>query len=104
PHLTQALILLYELDKFADATLLRQQIANMFAAFVRTPAPTAESETFSPLTGAEVETSVDDKPMLSLEPGITQELAPGEEVQFSNPPAANGFAEFMKQQLRAVGT
>ena len=35
PHLTAALIRLRELDKFDDATLLRQQLSAMFVAFLK---------------------------------------------------------------------
>lgn len=102
PHLTQALIKLHELDKFDDATLLRQQLANLFVAFVTRPAQTLEESTVHPLTGEAVE-DVSDLPTLQFEPGIFQELAPGEEVTFSEPPdAGSGYPAFMKQQLFAV--
>jgi len=99
PHLTQALIELYELDKYEDATLLRQQIANLFVAFLKRPPLMGDAATLNPLTGLEVETSTDSKPMASLEPGIFQELDPGEDVAWSSPPAANGYAEFVRQCL-----
>lgn len=102
PQLTQALIALNELSKYRDASLLRQQLANMFVAFVKRPPSTTTTEALHPLTGAEIETSEDDKPMLSLEPGLFQELEPGEEVDFSEPPAPNGYAEFMSEQLRSA--
>lgn len=101
PILTQALIRLYELDKFDDATLLRQQLANMFVGFIRKPASASETAV-NPFTGAELDTT-DEKPMLSLEPGLFQELDPGEEVDFSKPPdAGQNYPSFMKQQLFGV--
>jgi lambda family phage portal protein len=103
PHLTQALILLYGLDKVADAHVLRQELANMFVAFVTRQNTTGETgEPVHPLTGLPVARSDDDKPMLQLEPGIFQELDPGEDVKFSDPPAPAGFADFMKQNLFGV--
>jgi lambda family phage portal protein len=99
PHLTQALISLYELDKYDDATLLRQQLANLFVAFVKRPSTIGDAEAVHPMTGLPVATSDDDKPMLELNPGIFQELAPGEDVTFSDPPAPTGYADFMRQQL-----
>ena len=101
PHLTQALIRLHELDKFDDATLLRQQLANLFAGFVRRP---AGEGTVNPLTGlAPDDTTAEGRPVLTLEPGIFQELGPGEEVEFSDPPDAGpGYPSFMKQQLMSV--
>ena len=43
--------------------------------------------------------------MVSLEPGTMQELAPGDEVEFSDPPdAGNNYPDFMRQQLSAIAT
>jgi lambda family phage portal protein len=99
PHLTQALIRLYELDKFDDATLLRQQLANLFVAFLKRPQSIGEGESLHPLTGLPIETSGDQQ-VLSLEPGIFQELAPGEDITFSDPPEIrSGYADFTRQQL-----
>lgn len=102
PHLTQSLIELHELDKFTDATLLRQQLANLFVAFLTRPPNVGDAEAVHPLTGELVSQSPDDKPMLTLEAGIFQELFPGEDVKFSDPPEATGFAEFVRQILFAV--
>jgi lambda family phage portal protein len=103
PVLTQALIKLYELDKFDDATLLRQQIGNMFAGFVKTPASTTEPF-LNPLSGVETKiNAADDKPYVSLEPATIQELDPGTEITFATPPGVDGsYAAFMRQQLRGV--
>lgn len=102
PHLTQALIALYELDKYDDATLLRQQIANLFAAFIKKPAAVGDAEATHPATGQALETAPDGSEMLTMEPGTMQELEDGEELIFSNPPAPNGYPEFMRQQLSGV--
>lgn len=102
PHLTRALIKLHELDKYDDATLLRQQLSNLFVAFIKRPPITGDAAAFHPMTGEAPETSVDDKPMVSLEPGIVQELDEGEDITWSNPPGANGYVEFMRAQLYAV--
>lgn len=102
PHLTNALIELYELAKFRDATLMRQQLSNLFVAFIKRAQATGAGETLHPLTGQEVETSADNKPMLTMEPGIFQELADGESVDFSDPPDAAGYPDFIRQQLYGV--
>jgi lambda family phage portal protein len=103
PHLTQALIKLNELDKFDDATLLRQQLQNLFVAFL-TKMGTGDTAVH-PLTGATIETDSEGQPLAPLSPGIFQELAPGEEVKFSDPPdAGNGYRDFMRQQLFAVSS
>jgi lambda family phage portal protein len=48
PVLTAALVRMWELEKFDDATLLRQQIGNMFAGFVSGAASTLETLIRSP--------------------------------------------------------
>ena len=102
PHLTQALIRLHELDKFDDATLLRQQLANLYVAFLTKPASFGDGEALHPLTGLPIETHGDAQ-TLTLEPGIWQELGPGEDVTFSDPPdVKSGYADFIRQQLYHV--
>lgn len=101
PHLTQGLISLYDVDKYSDATLLRQQIANLFAGFIRKAANAVESDVVDPLTGQAGE-AIDDKPVVQLEPGIMHRLDDGEEVQWSTPPEATGYADFMRQQLMQI--
>ncbi len=102
PHLTQALIRLRELDKFDDATLLRQQISNLFAGFISRP--NADGSALNPLTGLAADDTMDDgRPVVGLEPGIMQELGPGEEINWSAPPdAGSGYEGFVRQQLMAV--
>lgn len=102
PALTASLVGLHELSKFGDATLLRQQLGNMFVAFVRKPQSLGVGESLDPLTGETIDTFDGDR-VLSLEPGIFQELAPGEEIQFSDPPEIrSGYADFMRQGLLGV--
>jgi len=102
PLLTQSLIALHELSKYADAVLLRQQLSNLFVAFVQRPELSAATETDHPLTGEPVATDATGAPLVELEPGMFQELQPGEKVDFSDPPDANGYADFMRQKLFEV--
>jgi lambda family phage portal protein len=103
PKLTQALVKLYELDKFDDATLLRQQIANLFVGFIKKPSTSTADTQIDPLTGKETDTSLFDRPMISLEPGLFQEMDPGDEIEFSDPPdVGQTYPDFMRQQLFAV--
>lgn len=103
PHLTPALIRLFDLDKFDDAVLLGQQLQNMFVAFLTRPTPAGEVQETHPLTGLPTETDDEGKPMLGLEPGTFQELAPGEDVKFSTPPGAGAaYMDFTRQQLYHV--
>ena len=101
PLLTQVLVRLYHLDKFDDATLLRQEIANLFTGFIKKSSP--EQDPIDPLTGKPLVFDKDGLPMVAMEPGTMQELAPGEEVEFNTPPGTgNDYPNFMRQQLMAI--
>jgi len=100
PWLTQALNRLFNLDKYDDATLLRQQLANMFVGFVTRPATLGDVEATNPLTGLGLNEDAEGHDLVPLEPGLFQELNPGEGVTFSDPPKVQGYAEYTKQQLQ----
>ncbi|WP_263080134.1 phage portal protein [Endozoicomonas sp. Mp262] len=101
PLLTQVLLRMFHLDKFDDATLLRQEIANLFTGFITKPAP--EQEKVDPLTGRPIVYDLQGVPMVAMEPGTMQELSPGEEITFNTPPgAASNYPDFIRQQLMAV--
>lgn len=101
PLLTQALIKLHHIDKYDDATLMRQELSNMFAAFVRRQAPALGETVVDPFAGNVV--SGPKPPLVVLEPGTAQELAPGEEIEFSEPPdPPTTYADFMRANLRAA--
>ena len=102
PKLTQGLIRLHELNKFDDATLLRQQLANLFVAFLKKEPDEPGETALHPLTGLARDASEDPAP-LTMEPGIFQELEPGQEVQFSEPPEVRqGYRDFIRQQLQGA--
>jgi lambda family phage portal protein len=102
PHLTQALVRMWELDKFDDATLVRQQIANLYTLFVTTPPGAAESG-IDPLTGQPISTGDDGRGELLFEPGLIQELAPGQDIKFADPPAVGQTYEgFVRQQMISI--
>jgi len=102
PHLSQALIELYEISKLKDAYLLRQQLANMFVGFLKR-APTNETPQTDPLTNLPVTTDAQDRAPLVLESGTFQEMGPDEELEWSKPPdPSQSYPDFIKSQLRAV--
>jgi len=103
PQLAQALVALHESHKFSDAALLRQQLANMLTGFVKRPPAVGDVGEVNPLTGLPA-TTIGGKPFAQLEPGTMQELDPGEEVEWSDPPEAPGYGEFIKAQLRHIAT
>ncbi|WP_122429354.1 phage portal protein [Pseudomonas viridiflava] len=103
PRLAPVLKRLRSLDNYDDAVLFRQEVANLFAGFIRKPAADGPPM-LDPLTGAPLQTGGDGfTPMVALEPGTMQELLPGEEVEFSTPPdGGNNYPDFMRQQLMAA--
>lgn len=84
------LLRLNDLDALEDATLIRQKIAALFAGFVVEPDA-------DPATNV-VDGSFD----VSLEPGVIQRLAPGQDIRFANPGDAAAGTSFIMSQLRAV--
>ncbi|MEX5340585.1 phage portal protein [Pseudomonas sp. I2] len=105
PRLAPILKRLRSLDNYDDAVLFRQEVANLFAGFVRKPAPEGVGPPpLDMVTGAPVTHDRDGfTPMVALEPGTMQELLPGEQVEFSDPPdGGNNYPDFMRQQLMAA--
>jgi len=104
PRLAPVLKRLRSLDNYDDAVLFRQEVANLFAGFIKRPAPDSGQQPRDPVTGQLLTTDRDGfTPMVALEPGTMQELGPGEEVEFSKPPdAGNNYPDFMRQQLMAA--
>lgn len=103
PELSTVLLRLKSLDNFDDAVLFRQEVSNLFAGFITKP-PTEPGFPGDPVTGGEMQYDVDGfSPVVSLEPGSMQELAPGEDVKFAEPPGAGtDYGPFMRQQLMAA--
>ena len=84
---------------YDDAQLLRQNLANMFTLFITKQLPTGAADV---MTGLPYAGSLDE-PLAGLEPGIAQELLPGEDVKFSDPPDAGAnYADFMRVQHLGV--
>jgi lambda family phage portal protein len=85
-----------DFDQYEDATILRQQIAALFAAFVTDPNgdPTAEGV-------GEQGTDAVGLPIDEIGPGAVHYLAPGQTVEFPNPPVVQdgGFTE---RTLRSI--
>ncbi|MBP5054958.1 phage portal protein [Pseudomonas chlororaphis] len=104
PRLSPVLKRLRSLDNYDDAVLFRQEVANLFAGFISRPPPESGPAPRDPVTGQLLTLDHDGfTPMVALEPGTMQELAPGEEVEFSKPPdAGNNYPDFMRQQLMAA--
>ncbi|WP_051980308.1 phage portal protein [Burkholderia sp. 9120] len=103
PELSTVLLRLHSLDNFDDAVLFRQEISNLFAGFLVKP-DTEPGLPGDPVTGEGLTFDTDGfSPVVSLEPGTVQELAPGEDMRFATPPGAGtDYSPFMRQQLMAA--
>jgi lambda family phage portal protein len=83
---------LKDFSEFEDATLMRQKIAAMFAAFVE------DADGASTVIGEE-----DDNDALeTFEPGQIQYLEPGKKITFANPPTINDNAYAVQELRRAA--
>jgi lambda family phage portal protein len=98
PTLTQALVRLYEIDAYDDATIVRQKVAALFAGFITHTAVPGE-EDVDPLTGQAITRDEQGMALMGLEPGLMQELRAGEGVSFADPPDATGYGDFMRSAL-----
>lgn len=83
---------------FEDAVLDRQKLANLFTAFLtrQMPPDWADIE-LDPLTGLPKFYDAAGNILAGLEPGTMQELQPGENVTFANPPeAGTTYSDYMR--------
>ncbi len=96
--LAPVLARLRNIADFDDAVLERQKLANLFMAFIKYTLPNLTGEENDPLTGKPIGGSLD-APLAALMPGIVQELEPGQEMQFANPPeAGTTYSDYMRTQ------
>jgi lambda family phage portal protein len=85
---------LNDLDQFDRATLVKQKTGALLTGFITTPNE-------NPLGANRAE---DGAWTASLEPGTIQRLAPGESMEFSDPPETAGYSDFAKTQLRLIAS
>lgn len=99
PHTLAGIITLALLDLYDDAELERKRTAALFAAFItRNP---NETDAENPLTGSPDYTRPDTgQHSYGLEPGAVTELAPGQNIAFSEP--ADVGINFEAFQYRAL--
>jgi lambda family phage portal protein len=84
---------------FDDAVLEKQKLSNLFTLFITRALPSGSEDSITglPFSGDPNE------PIAGLEPGISQELLPGEDVKFSTPPDAGAnYTDFMRMQNLGV--
>ena len=122
PLQAPGMVKLKGLDEFDDATLERQKLANLFMAFITRPPADAEAasaqldlllQAIKQLQPGQEQMAADMVAvwrnqtqaggMVGLEPGIAQELLPGESVEFSNPPGVGSdYDPFTRQQHHQI--
>lgn len=89
-----AMLRLKDLEEFEDTQLIRQKIAACFTAFRR-------KTNITPIPG--VNDSTNDNRLDKVEPGIIEDLAPGEEISFGMPPDAGAnYDPYTKSVLRGI--
>ncbi len=88
--LAPLIITLRTLDEYEDAQLMRQKVAACFAGSLRTPDAEVEDAERQKWEGR------------TVEPGTISVLPLGTELDFTTPPAAEGYAPYTATQLRRV--
>jgi lambda family phage portal protein len=101
-ELANVLVRLRASGNFEDAVLDRQLLANLYVGFVTKTMPESafSDDRVDADTGLPAWYSTkagDGSPAVGLESGIMQELLPGEDVKFSNPPeAGTTYSDYMR--------
>lgn len=82
---------------FEDAHLLRQKVAGSWAAFTHDMASDVD------LTAGVSSNSKERKYELEeIEPGMIEDLPPGKDITFANPPGVSGYREYTSTMLRGI--
>lgn len=94
PFGTSALLNMRDLSDYEDAQLMLQKVAACHVAF------TTQTINDSGVLNSDSVLEID-----HLEPGLIQQLAPGETVTFNNPPVPSSYSEYVSknQQKNAAG-
>lgn len=99
PHLASTLVLLHELAKYTDASVVAKEIQAMFAGFVTKTNPEADvvpTDVPGIVGGVPVNNYLPFNVRFSeLEPGSMNELYPGEDIKFPALPQNNDMQTFM---------
>lgn len=103
PEFAAVLARLRDISDYDSNVLEKLKVSNLFAGFITRPGNVGIDDTTDPLTGLPIVTDSSGSPMVGMEPGTMQELAPGESVAFANPPEAGTmYHEYMRTQNMSV--
>lgn len=96
--------LLRNIENFADATLTRQQLANLLVGFITRALPQLDDDSdINPITGEDNEYGTGSTPLAGLQPGLVQELEDGQNIEWSNPPeAGTNYSDYMRTNYLGV--
>lgn len=89
PFLTAAMVRMYDLDLYQDFELQKQKLSSLFCGILREIEPTDYGETES---------------IKELEAGSIIKAPPGFSVDFSDPPAVDGYSDFVRQSNMTIAT
>ena len=123
PNQATTMIKQRDLEEFDDATLQRQKLANLFVGFITRPPPdqSMADDQFAQLLSAISRLTPGDESLASemvnawrgslqsggitgLEPGIVEEMLPGEDLKFSTPPGVSSeYDKYMREQRQQIG-
>lgn len=97
PAMASVLAKLRNINDYDDAVLERQKLSNLFVAFITRTMPGADADMdIDPLTNLPIEW-MGGEPLAGMQPGMTQELDPGQDVKFANPPeAGTTYSDYMR--------
>lgn len=97
--LAPILVRLRNIADFDDTVLDRQKLANLFTMFITRAMPNGGDVEFDTDTGLPAWYDHEGNKVAKLSPGMSQELLPGEDVKFANPPeAGTTFSDYMRTQ------
>ena len=97
PDMAAVLVRLRQANIYEDNVLDRQALANLFVAFVTRQMPDNWADLKLDSNGFPAVWTEDNRPTLGLKAGVMQELAPGEKVDFANPPeAGTTYSDYLR--------
>lgn len=97
--LAPILVRLNEFDQYEDAQLVKQRVSAAWCAFIRDITAPEGATGLNNMGGVENEDQLE-----FLTAGVIEHLPPGKEIQFAQPPAVNGYAEYAVEILRSCAT
>jgi lambda family phage portal protein len=90
------MIRLRDLDIFQDASLKKQQISACFSAFIYNSTGDTLENTYSNKSEWEL--------LEKLDSGTIEELPPGRDIKFADPPSSDNYPDFVKTELMSIAS